>query len=484
MDHPTRPDSALEQRQLPATYTSTSRHRQLRTAYLLVTIGLIAAFPVSPTWAQLTIRLAASLATIPALLSGTRRISPDRRAVWILLLVALTLINLANIVRLFPGHQTAEQLIDAGASLVSLVAAVQLIHQQERANLGSIIDTSIVALAVGGLLWDLFLAPNVVASSRTHTDKLAMFIVVFALSGILGALVQMIIQRRIPALRPLVVALALGLTGNTLPAVTTNPQLTTTAQMMIIGGYTAVGLFGLDPTAEQLATPAPAHPDRLSRGRIIFLGTAVAATPIVIALQQVAGGARHSVLLLVSSATITTLVMLRIAQLSAQRDQAEKALRHDASHDPLTGLPNRKEFTNQVDRELTRHNHSAIMFCDLDQFKAINDRFGHAHGDQVLVEVANRLRDSVRTADLVSRLGGDEFVVLLRNTTPTEVQAIHRRITETVTRPILIADHPTTIGITTGTAFASNHADADELIEHADHAMYLAKTNDQPRHNH
>jgi diguanylate cyclase (GGDEF)-like protein len=455
---------------------------QLRTGYLLVAVAVIATYPVVPTWAQHTISLAASLATIPALLVGTPRTRRDRRAAWILLLVALTLINLANIARLSPLDHSVDQLLDATGNLVLLVAAVQLIREQARANLGSIIDTSIVALAVGGLLWDLVLTPHLVATSRTHAGRLALFIVVFALSGVLGSLVQMIIQRRIPALRPLILALGLALIADIVQAVTTNPHLTTVAHMMIIGAYTGVGLFALDPTARQLFTPAPARPDRLSTSRIIFLGVAIAAIPVVIAVQQLAGPARHSVLLLVSSATITFLVMLRIAGLTAQRDHAETALRHDAAHDPLTGLANRKEFTDQVNRELTRPNHSAIIFCDLDQFKAVNDRFGHARGDQVLVEVAKRLRDSVRSTDLVGRLGGDEFVILLRDTTPTEVQTVNQRITTAIARPIQASEPPTTIGITTGTAFASDdgRADADELIQRADHAMYLTKTNDQP----
>jgi len=149
----------------------------------------------------------------------------------------------------------------------------------------------------------------------------------------------------------------------------------------------------------------------------------------------------------------------------------------------LTGLPNRKEFTNQVNQELTRHNHSAVIFCDLNRFKAINDRLGHAQGDQVLVEVAQRLRSSVRPADLVSRLGGDEFVILIRDTNPNEVQAINQRITKAVAHPVVISDKPATIGITTGTAFTNNDTDAEELIERADHAMYLAKTNNKAPHS-
>ena len=262
MDHPERPGSGVKQE--PSTIDAwTPRYRQMRTGYLLTALVLIAAYPVSPTWAQHTIKLGISLATIPALLLGTRRISRNRRAPWILLLAALTLINLANVVRLLPGDTatTVDQLLDAVGNLVLLFAALQLIRQQGRANLGSIIDTSIIALAVGGLLWDLVLAPNLIPSSQTHPAKLALFIVVFALSGVLGALAQLIIQRPVPALRPLVPALALALVADIVMAVTTNPQFTTIASMMIIGAYTAVGLFGLDPTAEQLVTPAPARPD-------------------------------------------------------------------------------------------------------------------------------------------------------------------------------------------------------------------------------
>src|SRR5262249_31419461 len=155
----------------------------------------------------------------------------------------------------------------------------------------------------------------------------------------------------------------------------------TTASMMTIAAHAALGLFGLDPTARQLITPAPARPDSLSPGRLILLGLAVAALPIVISAEQFAGRASHPLLLLVSAGSITTLVMLRIGYLSMQRDQAETALRHEANHDPLTGLPNRKEFTRQVSRELARGHSVAVIFCDLNRFKAINDHFGHAMGD-------------------------------------------------------------------------------------------------------
>jgi diguanylate cyclase len=484
MDDPSRGRSGAKRRLWNAG-GSAEPYARMRVAYLIGAAVLIIAYPVSPTWAQQAIKLLASLATIPAVAAGASRIGRDRRAPWLLLLAALTLINVANIVAFVPSSPATavSEFLEATGDFVVLFAALELIRQQDRASLGSIIDTSIAALAVGGLLWALVLEPNLAPSSQRAPTRLALFIAVFALSGVLGALSRMIIQRPVPALRPLVLALALALAGDVILAVSTDQRLTTAASVMTIAAHAALALFGLDPTAERLTTPARAGPDRLSPSRLVLLGLAVAALPIVIGAQEVAGRAGHPFLLVVSAAIITTLVMLRIGYLSTQRDQAEAALRHEATHDPLTGLPNRKEFTHQVSRELTLGHSVAVIFCDLDRFKAINDRFGHATGDQVLVEVAHRLRASLNADDLVGRLGGDEFVILLRNTTAVEVQAVRRRIVNAVDRPIMMSDLTASIGITTGTALADgDDVDPDELIGRADHAMYVAKPNENPGH--
>jgi diguanylate cyclase (GGDEF)-like protein len=447
---------------------------------LVGAVVLIIAYPFSTTLTQQAIKLAASLATIPAIAVGARRIRRNRRAPWMLLLAALTLINVANVVGLSRGTTTDSELLEAAGDFVVLLAALELIRQQGRANLGSIIDTSIATLAVGGLLWALVLEPNLTPSSQQPAARLALLIGVFALAGVLGALAQMIIQRAVPALRLLVLALALALIGDVILAVSTDHGLSTAASMMTIAAHAALGLFGLDPTAEQLVTPARAHPDRLSPSRLILLGLAVAALPIVIG-AGLAGPVSHSSILVVSAAITTTLVMLRIGYLSAQRDQAEAALLHEATHDPLTGLPNRREFTRQVSRELTRGHSVAVIFCDLNRFKAINDRFGHAMGDQVLVEVGHRLRNSLHADGVVGRLGGDEFVILLRNTTDVEVQTVSSRVATAVDRPIFVSDQVASIGITTGTAFADeDDVDPEDLIERADHSMYLAKTGQRP----
>lgn len=453
------------------------RINKIRGGYLVTSLILIALYPLVPNAGRNTVFLIAALGAVAAVLAGLRWINPGHRRFWLLLLAALVVIDVANVESL-SSHGTAVSVngpIDAVGNVLVLAAALVLVTQQARDNLGSIIDASIAALAVGGVLWDLALRPNLVPDYQPGPDKLALCVLVFAMCGVLGALGQIVSQHPVAALFPLMVAFALAFVGNIVVAVTTNQQFTTVAGMMFVGAYSAVSLFSLDPTASQLFVPAPMRPDTLSLGRLLFLGLTVAIVPLVVGARQLAGGNRDGLVLVVSSAIIAPLVMVRIGQLSVQRDRAERALRYEATHDALTGLPNRKELVTQLGEALAHSQRSAILFCDLDRFKAINDGFGHDHGDEVLVEVARRLRKCVRADDLVSRFGGDEFVILFRNATADEVQTINRRVIHALTRPVAISGVLVTIGVSTGTAHATSESDPEELISRADHAMYVAK---------
>ena len=454
-----------------------TRSKTVRGGYLVASLFLIALYPLLPTAGRDTVVLLASLGAIPAVVVGLRRISPGRRRPWALLLAALAVISAAHIPAPLSSAPagSVSRLLDAAGHLLGLAAALALVTQQGRNNLGRVVDTTIAALALSGLLWDVVLFPNLSSDYRTGVAKVALLLVVFALSGVLGALAQLVITRPFAALWPLATTIALALVADLIVAVTVDPQLTTAAGMMLVGAYTAAGLFGLDPTAPQLVTPAPTRPDTLSFGRLVFLGLSVAIIPIVVGVRQLLGGNPDGLILVISSATIATLVIVRIGQLSAERDQAERALRHEASHDPLTGLPNRKAFAARLGDALERGEGCAILFCDLDGFKSVNDRYGHAQGDQLLIEASRRLRESVRTDDVVSRFGGDEFVILFRETAPNEVQTINRRIIDALSRPFPMSGEFVTIGASTGTALAVGDVDPEELIDRADHAMYAAK---------
>jgi diguanylate cyclase (GGDEF)-like protein/PAS domain S-box-containing protein len=165
----------------------------------------------------------------------------------------------------------------------------------------------------------------------------------------------------------------------------------------------------------------------------------------------------------------------------SERKLAEERLKHLAHHDSLTGLPNRQSFNNLLLQEIgiARHHRQrlAVMFLDLDHFKAINDSLGHDAGDQLLCETAKRLQDCIRDSDTIARIGGDEFVFILPNVHGTEAPTrICKRILNTLTRAFYINNQECFVGASIGISMYPEDGDSVETLEkHADIAMYRAK---------
>jgi diguanylate cyclase (GGDEF)-like protein/PAS domain S-box-containing protein len=164
-----------------------------------------------------------------------------------------------------------------------------------------------------------------------------------------------------------------------------------------------------------------------------------------------------------------------------ERKRVEERARHQAEHDALTDLPNRVLFLDRLQQALATARRQqrpfALMFLDLDRFKAINDTWGHQAGDTVLKEVAARLVRCVRGVDTVSRLGGDEFVVLLPDVGGAD-QAAHvaAAVMHAVAQPVAAAQQELTLSVSIGIALCpSDGEDGETLLRHADVAMYHAK---------
>lgn len=160
----------------------------------------------------------------------------------------------------------------------------------------------------------------------------------------------------------------------------------------------------------------------------------------------------------------------------------EARTRHDAYHDPLTCLPNRRLLLDRLNQALgqavRQHRQVVLLLLDLDGFKAVNDRLGHAAGDKVLQAVAERLVACIRTADTACRYGGDEFVVMLPEINGQEHRAnVERKIRERLAAPYLVDGIEVTITVSIGTAvFPVEAKSRSELLKQADIAMYRAKT--------
>lgn len=164
-----------------------------------------------------------------------------------------------------------------------------------------------------------------------------------------------------------------------------------------------------------------------------------------------------------------------------QRKQAEAQARHIATHDALTGIPNRhllrEALGRAVSRARRRNGTIAVLLLDLDNFKDVNDAFGHPAGDELLKEVARRLRECIRDCDMVARMGGDEFVLLLEDLRdPEEAAIVAARVLERCTQPFEVVGQqvhtPPSIGIA---LFPNDCGDSETLLKVADVAMYEAK---------
>jgi chemotaxis family two-component system sensor kinase Cph1 len=170
---------------------------------------------------------------------------------------------------------------------------------------------------------------------------------------------------------------------------------------------------------------------------------------------------------------------------SALFRRAESRLAHVALHDPITGLPNRRLLMDRIEQALSKYARGeevALLFIDLDDFKAINDTLGHEAGDAVLIRTARRLQSIVRTQDTVCRIGGDEFIVLCENTTLEQAETLAGRILTAIRTPAhsgYAAEAPITASI--GVTSANLSFDSADLLREADAAMYRAKESGRDR---
>jgi diguanylate cyclase (GGDEF)-like protein/PAS domain S-box-containing protein len=167
----------------------------------------------------------------------------------------------------------------------------------------------------------------------------------------------------------------------------------------------------------------------------------------------------------------------------AERKAAEERLLHRAVHDPLTGLPNRRLFDDRLQHALERGHRDGTPTCvvviDLDDFKAVNDRWGHPVGDEVLTTFAGRLGSVLRASDTAARLGGDEFAVVCEDTDEEAAHALVGRLREALAEPLPLHGGQLRMGFSVGIGTAPGGADAEDaqhrIVRDADRRMYREK---------
>jgi diguanylate cyclase (GGDEF)-like protein len=265
------------------------------------------------------------------------------------------------------------------------------------------------------------------------------------------------------------------------------PRLSPYADLLWSASYLVVA--ALAATWRPPADQGQAHEPRISRRVSLLcfnltLATMVLASAVVglrlvdsSRLVGLAGGA----VVLFSFAIRSALMQDAQEKTLAKLHESRAELRRQALYDELTLLPNRRLFGDRLDQALVgakRDGRSLpLLYLDLDGFKPVNDRFGHAAGDQVLVEVAHRLRSSVRESDTVARMGGDEFTLVLNHGAEFDhAERLAHVILQSLSEPIAVGQRTISLTASIGVAIFPDHAeDCDALVEVADHAMYAAK---------
>jgi diguanylate cyclase (GGDEF)-like protein len=236
------------------------------------------------------------------------------------------------------------------------------------------------------------------------------------------------------------------------------------------------------PAADQLSKRTAPFSQRLHPARVVFLGLALLAMPALAGFRA-SDSVADRVSLMVSMMALTVIVLIRFVLVVREQEHASTELAYQATHDQLTGLANRQALHDQLDTALRRHAPGGtvgpvVHYLDLNGFKPINDEYGHAAGDAVLVEVAQRLRAAARSEDSVARVGGDEFVVLSENIDDRAAAlALSERLRKAIATPVRHDGRILVVGASVGVACAADLGtpNADALLAAADAEMYFEK---------
>ncbi|GIE98450.1 GGDEF domain-containing protein [Paractinoplanes rishiriensis] len=424
------------------------------------------------------------------------RLTPTMdRVAWTIAVTGLMLQAVMQLIwpRYFPddlGHASGgiADMSIAGAHLFLLMAAVLLVMRHAARDPGGVIDAAIIGLCASAPLWEWVLQPRLAAAGAPMNGQLIILLDILCLGGVFGSLIRVAAtaRRGRPTLLYLLLALTLTFVAITTAVLTAgspdrgSPDRGWQAELLI-AAFLAFGAAPLHPAVAYFTAPDRLVRRKLNWTNITFLGLALTVFPLLALIQLMLGRPADPLLFGVGSLVTVPLVAVRLGLLNGQRERAERVLAHHARHDELTGLLNRRAMLEEIDEALAavhdgRLDSVALLFCDLNGFKPINDTLGHQAGDVLLQAVAKRLAEG-RADDTVGRFGGDEFVILCPGTGDADLPALRARVEQAVRIPVEIDGTLVAVDVSIGTAIADRRRplDRDALVSAADALMYERK---------
>jgi diguanylate cyclase (GGDEF)-like protein len=450
-------------------------------------------------------------AAVVAIVAGSR--GKGHRLPWLLmaagqaLFVAgdLTWVFYGRVLHVDPWPSPADGLYLAGYPVLAVALWLLLRDRSPGRDVAGLLDAAIVSSSLGVLGWVWLVGPLAAVPGQPLTELL------ISLAYPVGDVLLLVVLVRLVAAPGARNVAFLLLSGSILLLL-----LADVAFMLVspsggyVGGgpidglwllsYVLWGTAALHPAARALSARGEAgiKPSRL---RLVLLACAATLCPSLLVQRALVELAPDVWVLGVGSIVIFLLVIARMVGLVRQiefqvvlLDRGQQALRetiaekealadqlrYQAFHDSLTGLPNRALLRDRLRHALERGRRGqervGLLFVDLDDFKQVNDDFGHDTGDRTLQEVGTRLRRSVRASDTVARLGGDEFAVLIEDAVgEEEVREAQDRIERALREPLESTGGSVTVRASIGRALAGGRDDADAILRAADEAMYGAK---------
>ncbi|GID33037.1 GGDEF domain-containing protein [Paractinoplanes brasiliensis] len=434
---------------------------------------LIAVLLLGSAAAEHAVMLTASLTALAAVATGLRvHQVPDRRP-WLLVLVGLGLLTVVNTLPwVSAGVPVAPFQISGYLAL--LAASLLIVWRRTPRDRGGVIDAAIVGIATAAPVWEFVLRPALVTGGVGAGGQVVVLVQLLVLTGILGALLRV---TRTSGRRAMTVWLLFGALSC---AVAGDVVFTTTggsSGLLYLGGYLLVGAAALHPTVATLTHPVTTGETGVPKLRLGLFGFALIVVPLVGGVPQLYGEAPDGLLLTLGPLAMVPLVLVRAGQLIAQRAQDQRDLAYQANHDDLTGLVNRRRLFTVMAQATAAVTPAAVLYCDLDDFKPINDRYGHEAGDEVLRCVGRRLVEVLRDGDVTARIGGDEFLAYCPDADEATASGLRRRVEEALHAPIPWNGVTLQVGVTVGVLLSEPGAytSPDELVAAADAVMYERK---------
>ncbi len=491
---------------------SAVRNVHWASAWLMVLFGLggLVLLAFGPARAvEGLLLLPAVLAAPVAIAVGIRRWRPPRAGAWGLLAIGMALVAVGALPDLLgpAGPEAAATSTATFVGYVIVVVAVFMVIRDDTLDgtVSAVIDALIVATGASVLEWFPLIREHLeLTGGQGYLD--ASMAVVYPSLDLAMLFLAIRVAWRHPRISPSMWLLAAALAANLVIDLGVAAGYTwigyAPGQLTDVGQYLAMVLVAaaaLHPSIQDPLSPASrdAHAGAM---RFLRPGAVVLAafiTPLILigyglspdhgsaVDRPVAAGLPSLGLELGISALVVAglvavrliLSILRLERALTARDQLEVRLQRQAASDSLTELPNRTAFQGRLQRELTQDRRAgAVLFCDLDDFKTINDTEGHEAGDALLRAVAGRLTGCIRAGDLAARFGGDEFALYLDDITdPAEAEMIAARVVEAFSEPVVVGSRTFDVGLSVGIAMVTDAADATEVLRQADIAMYLAK---------